>query len=134
MKKSISNIPIEINSEKSFGIVFALVFFIIALYPIIDSKGIQMWALITSFIFFILSFLFPRIFYFPNRLWFNFGLFLGSIIAPIIMALIYFMVFFPTGLIMRILGKDLLKKKLDDKSQSYWIKRDQPVGTMKNQF
>jgi len=70
----------------------------------------------------------------PNKLWFKFGMLLGSIIAPVVMALVYFITVVPTGLIMRLLGKDLLKQKLDKNAKSYWIKRSEPIGSMKNQF
>ena len=81
-----------------------------------------------------LALLAPRALSSPNKLWFKFGLLLGSIVAPIVMALIYFVTILPTGLIMRLLGKDLLKPKLDKNAKSYWIERTEPVGSMKNQF
>jgi hypothetical protein len=87
-----------------------------------------------SGIFLLLALLAPRILSSPNKLWFKFGLLLGSIVAPIVMALIYFVTILPTGLIMRLLGKDLLKPKLDKNAKSYWIERTEPVGSMKNQF
>ena len=124
----------EKGSEKSFGIVFSIVFLIVALYPLINSKDYHLWALIVSGIFLLLALLAPRILSSPNKLWFKFGLLLGSIVAPIVMALIYFVTILPTGLIMRLLGKDLLKPKLDKNAKSYWIERTEPVGSMKNQF
>jgi hypothetical protein len=76
----------------------------------------------------------PNVLSLPNKLWFKFGIVLGSIIAPIIMALVYFLTVLPTGFIMRLLGKDLLKQKLDKKDKSYWIERSESMGSMKNQF
>jgi hypothetical protein len=70
----------------------------------------------------------------PNKLWFKFGIFLGSIIAPIVILIVYFITVIPTGLIMRLLGKDLLRQKLDKNTKSYWIERREPIGSMKNQF
>ena len=134
MEKTNSFIPVEINSEKSFGILFSIVFLIIALYPLTDSKDLNLWALLISAIFLLLGYILPKVLYFPNRIWFKFGLLLGSIIAPLIMALIYFAIILPTGIIMRLLGKDLLQNQLDKDSHTYWIERDEPVGTMKNQF
>lgn len=124
----------ERSSPKSFGIVFFIVFLIIALYPLINSEGFRIWALVTSFVFLLLAFVAPKTLSIPNYLWFKFGLLLGSIIAPIVMALVYFVTVIPTGLIMRLLGKDLLKKKLDKNASSYWIERSKPMGPMKNQF
>jgi hypothetical protein len=122
------------GSEKSFGVVFAVVFLIIALYPLISSKDIHLWALVVSFIFVFLANFAPSLLSLPNKLWFKFGLLLGSIVAPILITLVYLLTVVPTGLIMRLLGKDLLIKKLDENAKSYWIERREPMGSMKNQF
>jgi len=128
------HVSTEQSSEKSFGVVFSIVFLIVALYPLINSEGLRIWALVASMIFFLLAFIAPKVLVFPNKLWFKFGLLLGSIVAPIIMAFVYFFTVLPTGLIMRLLGKDLLKQKLDKNAKSYWIERKEPMGSMKNQF
>ena len=134
MSEISSHVSTEQSSEKSFGVVFSIVFLIIALYPLITSEGLRIWALVVSIIFFLLAFLAPKILVLPNKLWFKFGLLLGSIVAPIVMAFVYFVTVLPTGLIMRLLGKDLLKQKLDKNAKSYWIERKEPMGSMKNQF
>ena len=134
MSKTTSHIAIEQSSPKSFGIVFSIVFLIVALYPLINSAGLHIWALVVLIIFFLLAFLAPKILVLPNKLWFKFGLLIGSIVAPIVMAFVYFVTVLPTGLIMRLLGKDLLKQKLDKNAKSYWVKRSEPMGSMKNQF
>ena len=134
MSEKSSHIAIEQSSEKSFGIVFSIVFLIVALYPLINSEGLRIWALVASIIFFFLAFIAPKVLVFPNKLWFKFGLLIGSIVAPIVMAFVYFFTVLPTGLIMRLLGKDLLKQKLDKNAKSYWVKRSEPMGSMKNQF
>ena len=124
----------EQSSEKSFGVVFSIVFLIVALYPLINSEGLYIWALVASIIFFFLAFIAPKVLVFPNKLWFKFGLLIGSIVAPIVMAFVYFVTVLPTGLIMRLLGKDILKQQLDKNAKSYWIERKEPMGSMKNQF
>ena len=129
-----SHVSTEQSSPKSFGVVFSCVFLIIALYPLITSEGLRIWALVASIIFFFLAFIAPKVLVFPNKLWFKFGLLIGSIVAPIVMAFVYFVTVLPTGLIMRLLGKDLLKQKLDKNAKSYWVKRSEPMGSMKNQF
>ena len=134
MSEKSSHIAIEQSSEKSFGIVFSIVFLIVALYPLINSEGLRIWALVASIIFFFLAFIAPKVLVFPNKIWFKFGLLLGSIVAPIVMAFVYLFTVLPTGLIMRLLGKDLLKQKLDKNAKSYWIERKEPMGSMKNQF
>ena len=134
MSETTSYIQTEKPSEKSFGVVFSIVFLIVALYPLINSEGLRVWAFVVSIVFFLLAFIAPKILVFPNKLWFKFGLLLGSIVAPIVMAFVYFVTVLPTGLIMRLLGKDLLKQKLDKNAKSYWVKRSEPMGSMKNQF
>tara|TARA_B100000787_G_scaffold120993_1_gene90909 strand:- start:182 stop:586 length:405 start_codon:yes stop_codon:yes gene_type:complete len=134
MSKINSNIPTELPSSKSFGIVFSIVFLIISLYPLINSEALRSWALLLSVIFLLLAYLAPMILNLPNKLWFKFGMLLGSIVAPITMALVYFITVLPTGLIMRLLGKDLLMQKLDKNAKSYWIKRSEQMSSMKNQF
>ena len=134
MSEIASHVSTEQSSEKSFGVVFSIVFLIVSLYPLINSESLRIWALVVSIIFFLLAFLAPKILVLPNKLWFKFGLLVGSIVAPIVMTLIYFVTVLPTGLIMRLLGKDLLKQKLDKNAKSYWIERKEPMGSMKNQF
>ena len=134
MSEKISYIQTEQSSEKSFGVVFSIVFLIVALYPLVNSEGLRMWALVVSIIFFLLAFLVPKVLVLPNKLWFKFGLLLGSIITPIVTAMVYFITVLPTGIIMRVLGKDLLKQKLDNNAKSYWIKRSEPMGSMRNQY
>ena len=134
MSENISHIETEKSSEKSFGVVFSIVFLIFALYPLTSSASIHIWALAVSAIFLLFAFLAPSILILPNKLWFKFGMLLGSIVAPILMLLVYFITVLPVGLIMRLLGKDILKQKLDKSAKSYWIERREPIGSMKNQF
>ena len=125
---------IKISSNRSFGIVFFIVFLLVAVYPFFKSGDIRLWSLIVSLIFLILGLINSNILTPLNKIWFKFGLLLGSIVAPIVMAFVYFVTVLPTGLIMRLLGKDLLKQKLDKNAKSYWIERKEPMGSMKNQF
>ena len=129
-----SNLSIEASSPKSFGIVFSIVFFIVSLYPLTNSKDLSIWALVVSIIFLLLAFLAPKVLTLPNKIWFKFGILLGSIIAPIVMAFVYFSTVLPIGLIMRLSGKDLLNQKLNKSSKSYWIERKDSIRSMKNQF
>lgn len=122
------------GSEKGFGIVFAIVFSLIGLYPLVHGESVRLWALVIALILLALAFLAPKTLAVPNKLWFKLGMVLGAIIAPIVMALVYFTTVAPIGLVMRLMRKDLLREKLDRNATSYWIKRDQPVGSMKDQF
>ena len=125
---------VKISSNRSFGIVFFIVFLLIALYPITYSGDIRIWSLIISFIFIILGLLNSKILTPLNKLWFQFGVILGKIISPIIMGIIFFLVVTPIGLIMKVLGKDLLRLKYNKKDNTYWIEKNGPKSKMKNQF
>ncbi len=127
-------IEVESGSEKSFGIVFAVVFLLISLYPLVDNKDVHLWSLIISLIFFLLAYVAPKVLSVPNKLWFKLGMALGAVVAPVVMALVYFTTVVPIGLIMRLMGKDLLRQKLDKNTKSYWIERNEPMGSMKDQF
>ena len=124
---------IKLPTNKNFGIVFFVVFSLIAVYPITYSGDIRIWSLIISFIFIILGLLNSKILTPLNKLWFKFGLFLSKIISPLIMGVIFFFVVTPIGLIMRMLGKDVLNLK-QNKNKSYWIEKSGPKSQMKNQF
>ena len=124
---------IKISSNRSFGIVFFIVFLLIALYPLTYSQDIRIWSVIISIIFLVLGLFNSKILTPLNKLWFKFGIFLGKIISPIIMGIIFFLVVTPIGLIMRLLGKDVLNLKYN-KNKSYWIEKKGPKSKMKNQF
>ena len=124
---------IKIGSNRSFGIVFFIVFLLISLYPLMNSQDIRFWSLFISLVFLFLGLINSKILNPLNKLWFKLGMFLGKIISPILMGIIFFLVVTPTGLFMRILGKDLLNLKYN-KKQSYWIEKNGPKSKMKNQF
>ena len=130
----ISNSKVKISSNRSFGLVFFLVFLIIALWPLKYEEDIRLWSLALSIIFFILGVLNSKLLTPLNKLWFKFGIFLGTIVAPIVMALVYFLVVTPTGIFMRLLGKDLLKMSKVKNKSTYWIKCDKQKSSMKKQF
>ena len=124
---------IKIGSNKSFGVVFSIVFLIVALYPVLNNNSIRTWSIILSLIFLILGLLNSPILYPLNKLWFYFGIFLGKIVSPLIMAIIFFIVVTPIGFIMRLLKKDILNLSFNN-NKTYWIKKDGPKSKMKNQF
>ena len=124
-----NNLP----SNRNFGIVFFIVFLLISLYPIINNEDIRIWSIIIALIFFILGIINSNLLSPLNKIWFKFGLQLGKIISPLIMGLIFFLVVTPIGLIMRLLGKDLLNLKLN-KNKTYWVEKSGPKSKMKNQF
>ena len=124
---------IKIGSNRSFGIVFFIVFFIISLFPLLKGNDIRIWSLLVSLIFLVLGLINSNILSPLNKLWFKFGLLLGNFISPIVMGLVFFLVVTPTSLFMRLIGKDLLN--LNKKNvKSYWIDKTGPKSKMKNQF
>lgn len=125
------------GSERAFGIVFAVVFALIAAFPLIKGNPIHLWAVIVSAVFLGLAFLWPRALAPLNRVWFRFGLFLHSIVNPVIMGMLFFATITPIALLMRLFGKDPLRMKLDKTASTYWIERTPPgpsSESMKNQF
>jgi len=128
------NSKIKINSNRSFGIVFFFVFLIVSLWPLINENPVRVWFSYIAIIFLILGLMNSNLLTPLNVLWFKFGKLLGSIVAPIVMGIVFFIVITPTGFIMGIFGKDLLNKKYNNKSKSYWINREKSKGTMKQQF
>ena len=124
---------IKLPSNRNFGIVFFIVFLIIALWPILKQNEIRIWSLIISFIFFVLGLINSKLLAPLNKLWFKFGILLGNIIAPIVMSIVFFLVVTPTGLIMRFFRKDILKLKKNS-NDTYWINKDNTNSSMRNQF
>tara|TARA_B100001057_G_scaffold3538_1_gene3182 strand:+ start:881 stop:1270 length:390 start_codon:yes stop_codon:yes gene_type:complete len=129
----LKNTEIKIGSNKSFGVVFFIVFLLIAIYPLINNEGFRIWSFIISIIFLVLGLINSKVLTPLNKLWFKFGLLLGGIVSPVIMGIIFFFVVTPIALIMRIIGKDLLNLKFT-KNKSYWIEKSGPKSKMKNQF
>ena len=123
----------KIGSNRNFGIVFFVFFLIVSLWPLIDGGTLRIWSVLISLTFLFLGLLNSKILSPLNLLWMKFGAFLGKIISPIVLGLTYFLVITPIGLFMRLIGKDLLKKNFS-KNNSYWIKRDKNIGSMKRQF
>ena len=123
----------KISSNKSFGILFCVVFAIVALWPIMKGGSLRIWPIPISLIFLVLGLLNSKLLNPLNFAWIKFGELLGRIIAPLVMAIIYFIIVTPIGLFMRLIGKDLLNTKFT-KDSSYWIKREKNIGSMKRQF
>ena len=123
----------KINSNRGFGIVFFVVFLLISIWPSIEGQSIRIWALTVSLIFLVLGLLNSKLLSPFNLIWVKFGEVLGRIIAPIAMGVVYFIILTPIGLFMRLIGKDLLRTKFS-KNNSYWIKREKNIGSMKRQF
>ena len=127
------NKKVWMSSNRSFGLVFFAFFLIIGFWPIFEYEDIRIWSIIAAFIFLILGILDSKYLTPFNRFWMKFGLFLGKIISPIVMGIVFFLVVTPIGIIMKIFRKDLLNIKYK-KNQSYWVYRKNKFGSMKRQF
>ena len=127
-------VSVKISSNRSFGLLFFIVFLAISLWPLKSQEDLRLWAFILALIFFVLGILNFKFLTPLNKLWMKFGIFLGSIISPFVMGVVFFMVVTPVGLIMRFLGKDLLRIKKSKFVSTYWISREKQNNTMKRQF
>ena len=128
---------VKSGSDKSFGLVFGVVFAVIGLRPLLNVQPIRFWALVVSVLLVLLSYALPQILAPFNRLWFLFGRLLHKIVNPIVMGLIFYTTVTPIGLILRLLGKRPIPVKFDPDIESYWIKREPPGPTpesMSQQF
>ena len=123
---------IKLPSNRNFGFVFFIFFLIIALWPVLNENEIRLWSLLISIFFFILVIINSKFLTPFNKLWFRFGIFLGNFISPIVMGFVFFLVVTPTGLIMKLFGKDILRLKKN--KTTYWINKDRDDSSMKNQF
>ena len=127
-------VPVKISSNRSFEFLFFVVFFIISLWPLKSQGDLRLWAFILSLVFLVLGVLNSKFLTPLNKLWLKFGTILGSIISPLIMGVVFFIVVTPIGLIMRFLGKDILRINKNKLASTYWINREKQKGTMKKQF
>ncbi len=124
---------IKVPTNRNFGIVFFIVFLIISIYPLLNAESVRYWSLIVSLIFLILGIFNSGLLTPLNKLWMRFGILLGNIISPIIMSFIFFLVLTPTGLLLKLFNKDILKLKRNN-DKTYWIFKDNKNNSMKNQF
>ena len=131
-----SQSKIKLSSNRSFGLVFFVFFLIIALWPLKHGHDYRLWSVILSIVFFILGILNSKLLTPLNKIWFKFGMYLGAIVSPIVMGVVYFIVVTPIGLLMRFSGKNLLNlnKDKDKNLSTYWTKRQEQQSSMKNQF
>ena len=125
------------SSNRAFGVVFTAVFLIVALWPLLSGQSPRIWALAVSGLVLLITVAVPGLLTVPNRLWMKFGLLLHRIISPVVLAILFYVVVTPMGLIMRAFGKDPLRLKREVSDPSYWIRREPPgpqPDSMSDQF
>ena len=125
---------IKISSNKSFGIVFFIFFIIVSVWLFFKNGEFIIWPIIVAVVFLILGLTNSKLLTPLNKAWNQFGILLGNFIAPIVMGIIFFLVVTPTGLVVRVMGKDLLRLKKNKDKKTYWIHKDDYKTSMKNQF
>ena len=127
----------KIGSERSFGLVFAAVFAVVALFPLVHGGHVRLWALVVAAIFLVLALAFPAALAPLNRIWFKFGLLLHRFVNPIILGFIFFVIITPLGVVTRWAGGKLLTLGYDSSATSYWERRVPPgpdSESVRNQF
>ena len=124
---------IRIGTNRNFGIVFSVFFLIISLWPLKSGNELNLFLLLISVIFLLLGLTNSKLLSPLNTIWFKFGLFLGKIVSPVVMGIIFFFVVTPIALILKIFRKDVLNLKKNN-NNSYWIEKTGPKSKMKNQF
>ena len=124
---------IKMPTNRNFGTVFFLVFLIISLFPLLKNENIRIWSIIIALVFLVLGLLNSKFLTTLNKIWFRFGIILGKFVSPIVMGIVFFIIVTPTSLIMRVLGRNLLNLKKENK-KTYWIERSKIKSKMKNQF
>ena len=122
------------NQNRGFGLLFFIVFFVLAVWPLTKKGEINLYLISISLIFLVLGLLNSKILSPFNNAWVKLGEILGRIIAPIVMAIIYFLILTPISLLVRLFGKDLIGMKFSNDIKSYWVKRKKSLGSMDKQF
>ena len=122
------------NQNRSFGLLFFFVFFILALWPLTKKGELNLYLISIALIFLVLGLLNSKILSPFNNVWIKLGEILGRIIAPIVMAIVYFLILTPISLLVRLFGKDLIGIKFSNDIKSYWVERKKHLGSMDKQF
>ena len=122
------------KQNRGFGLLFFIVFLVLALWPLRNGEEINFYLIFIALIFLLLGLINSKILTPLNKAWIKFGEILGRIIAPLVMAIVYFLILTPVSLFVRLFGKDLISMKFNDSLKSYWIKREKNLGTMDKQF
>lgn len=125
---------VKIGPEKSFGLTFGAVFFLLGTLPIIFSHSPRGWAIALGVLFIMTAFVQPIIFRVPNRIWFRLGLLMNQVVSPLVLAVLFYFVFTPVGLALRFFKKDILNLRINKSLSTYWIKSESQIGSMKDQF
>ena len=128
---------VEGSSDRSFGVVFAVVFLLIAGWPLWHGEALRWWSAGVAAAFALIAMVRPALLAGLNRQWMKLGVLLGKVVSPIALGLLFYGVITPIGAVLRLAGKDPLRLKFDRGADSYWIRREPPgppPDSMTNQF
>lgn len=131
------SMEVEGSSNRSFGWVFTGVFLLVGAAPLLFGAGLRWWSLVAAAGIAAVTLLRPALLAVPNRLWMQFGLLLGRVVSPVVIGILFFVVFTPFGVVMRAFGHDPLRLKRDPRASTYWVEREPPgpaPESMRNQF
>lgn len=134
METSKSFSEIKIGSEKNFGLVFGIFFFLLSFYLYYYHNSINYFFITLGIIFIIISLVYPKVLKIPNLLWFKFGLLIGKVMIPIFLTFTYFIVFTFMGLLIKIFKRNYIDKHIEKSKKTYWIVRKTDIGSFKDQF
>lgn len=118
--------PVRAGSDRTFGLVFAAVFALIAILPMLHGRAPHVWALVIGMAFLATALTRPALLHPLNRLWFRFGILLHRLVTPVVLGVLFYLVLTPTAAVMRVFGKDPLQRRFDPEAESYWIRREPP--------
>jgi len=125
---------IKRSSNRNFAIIFCIFFILITFFLYFKYSSLNIFTISIALFFLFFAFIYPKIFYYPNLIWFYFGIVLGNIISPIIMFIIFYSLIIPTGIFLKIIKKDILNLKIYKNKKTYWNNRAEIKINMKNQF
>ena len=118
----------------TFELIWAFIFTVIGLYPLLHSEKMRYWAFIVAVLFVLIALVLPTLLTGFYKVWVKFGEMIGGLVSKMILALLFYTIFTPIALCLKILAKDLLHKRLDRKASTYWEERTEQPGSLKNQF
>ena len=124
----------QMGSPRGLGLLFAFVFALVGVWPMLFGGEPRLWSLGVAAAFLAVALIAPMVLQPFNRLWHRFGLLLAWIMTPVIMTVVYLIAVVPTGLLLRLFGRDAMRRRREPKAKSYWIERKHPIGSMRDQF
>ena len=125
---------IKHNDLKTFALIWSSIFLVVGLWPLLNDEKVRVWGMVVALIFTTIAFTKPLILSSFYKVWVRFGEVIGGVISKVIMMILFYVMFTPIAFILKLLGKDLLNKKIDKNASTYWVTRETQPGSLKNQY